>query len=58
MTLQKELNKYKLKENSLEKQNGFVDGFSAAESTYVKASYYIMALGIVIGALITFAFTK
>jgi hypothetical protein len=67
-----ELLKYKTKKVMLKKQkavydyikdkhtqdecSGFIDGYERAENDFVKSSYYILALGIVIGGLIVGSF--
>ena len=54
---QKAINTYIKAKRNQDECSGFIDGYEQAENDFVKSSYYILALGIVIGGLIVASFT-
>lgn len=53
---EKAVNDYIKAKRNQDECSGFIDGYEQAENDFVKSSYYILALGIIIGGLIVVSF--
>lgn len=53
---QKAVDDYIRHQHNQDECSGFIDGYERAENDFVTSSYYILALGIVIGGLIIACF--